>query len=405
MVGKATLFVVAGFSLIFLIVEYNMGNVSTRAVSNFADYYLENFAHEAAVSGANLAANEIFVDQTWTKGFTNLDYKGANVNVKVDIIDVFKNYRKITSTAEYQKVKQTVEITLVPSKFSKFAYYSTSEGAGIWWMDKDTVWGPFHTQDKLKVSGHPTFYGKVTTLSGIQKYDKWSSPNLYGGYDSGVDLPLPTDGLKEAENQATTGGKKITGKDTVYLYFAGPLILVKYAYNQLPVPYLASTFAPNGVICVQDGVVRLQGIVQGQYTVASKSTKAGKGSIYLDDNIVYSSDPSINPNSTDMLGIAASQNVWVTENAANNGSIEIDASIYCEKGSFGAENYSTRPVSGSINLNGGIIQHTRGAVGTFSGTKITAGFSKSYKYDERLLLSSPPAYPNTGGFEVVSWYE
>ena len=70
MVGKATLFIVAGFSLIFLIVEYNMGNVSTRAVSNFADYYLNNFAHEAAVSGANFAANEIFFDQAWTKGFS-----------------------------------------------------------------------------------------------------------------------------------------------------------------------------------------------------------------------------------------------------------------------------------------------------------------------------------------------
>jgi hypothetical protein len=64
MVGKATLFVVAGFSLIFLIVEYNMGNVSTRAVENFTDYYLENYAHEAAVSGANFAANAIFNDKT-----------------------------------------------------------------------------------------------------------------------------------------------------------------------------------------------------------------------------------------------------------------------------------------------------------------------------------------------------
>src|SRR3989304_3254720 len=184
MVGKATLFVVAGFSLIFLVVEYNMGNVSTRAVSNFADYYLENYAHEAAVGGANLAANEMFFDQTWTKGYSNMDFKGATLNVKVDIIDAFKNTRKITSTAEYQGVAQTVEVTLVPSKFSKFAYYSVSEGANIYWTSKDTVWGPFHTQDKFKIDGNPVFYGKVTSLRGYSQ-QAGSKPKFYGGYESG----------------------------------------------------------------------------------------------------------------------------------------------------------------------------------------------------------------------------
>ena len=75
MVGKATLFVVAGFSLIFLVVEYNMGNVSTRAVQNFTEYYLENYSREIAVSGINLAANEIFINSSWRAGFTNYDFK------------------------------------------------------------------------------------------------------------------------------------------------------------------------------------------------------------------------------------------------------------------------------------------------------------------------------------------
>ena len=95
MVGKATLFIVAGFSLIFLIVEYNMGNVSTRAVSNFADYYLNNYAHEAAVSGANFAANEVFFDAAWNKGLT-LDINGATVDV----------------TVKYNTAKKTKTLTL-----------------------------------------------------------------------------------------------------------------------------------------------------------------------------------------------------------------------------------------------------------------------------------------------------
>jgi hypothetical protein len=53
----------------------------------------------------------------------------------------------------------------------------------------------------------------------------------------------------------------------------------------------------------------------------------------------------------------------------------------------------------------GIIQNTRKAVGTFSGGVINHGFSKRYRYDKRLMFSSPPMYPGTGAFEIVSWLE
>lgn len=404
MVGKATLFVVAGFSLIFLVVEYNMGNVSTRAVKNFTEYYLENYSREIATSGANMAANKIFLDPTWTAGFSNMDFKeGKNegkLNVRVDIIDAFKNTRKITSTAEYQGVKQTVEVTIVPSKFSKFAYYSKDEGSNIWWISSDTVWGPFHTQDQFKIDGNPVFYGKVTTLKGYSQ-KAGSDPKFYGGYESGVDLPFSASGISDIETAANAGGKKISGKDTVYLTFASDSIKVRYTFKGTQTSYLASSFSPNGTIYIKDAkTVRLQGTVKGQYTLASN-----KGDMYIDNDIVYNTDPRTNPNSTDILGIVAKNNVWITDNSANNNNINIDASIYCETGSFGAENYNKRPVSGRINLLGGIIQVERGPVGTFKGMGISSGFYKTYRYDERLMLSFPPMFPGTGGFEIVSWYE
>ncbi len=410
MVGKATLFVVAGFSLIFLLVEYNMGNISTRAVQNFTEYYLENHSREIAVSGINFAANKIFLDPTWTAGFKDYDFKEGKkegvLNVKVEVVDALKNYRKITSTGEYQGVKATVEVMLIPSKFSKFAYYSESEGSNIWWATKDTVWGPFHTQDKMKIDGKPTFFGKVTNKLGLEKKDKSSKANFYGGYQTGVDLAMPTNELPAIEALAASGGKTITGKDTVYLTFVSDSIKVKYTYSGSTSTYLSSAFAPNGIIVVKDANVRLQGTVKGQYTVASSSTLSGKGNIYLDDDIVCKNSPRTNQSSEDILGIVAKNNVVITENSANNSSINIDASIYCEKGSFTADKYNTRPVSGTINLCGGVVQKTRGAVGTLnSGGSIKTGFSKSYRYDDRLLLMSPPAFPGTGGFEIVSWYE
>jgi hypothetical protein len=53
----------------------------------------------------------------------------------------------------------------------------------------------------------------------------------------------------------------------------------------------------------------------------------------------------------------------------------------------------------------GIIQNTRQAVGTFNSGVIKTGFSKSYRYDDRFMTASPPFFPGTGGFEIVSWYE
>lgn len=106
-----------------------------------------------------------------------------------------------------------------------------------------------------------------------------------------------------------------------------------------------------------------------------------------------------------MLGICAENSVLITDNKVNKYSIDIHASVYSEKGGFGADNYDTRPISGNINLLGGIIQNTRKAVGTFSGTTINHGFAKRYKYDDRFMLASPPYFPGTGGFEIVSWFE
>jgi hypothetical protein len=406
MVGKAALLLVAGFSLIFLVIAKNFGNLSTRAVDNYTDYYKKTVAHDIAVTGANMAANQIFFDPTWTAGYDDINYQEGNLDVTVTILDAFKNIRKVTSVGEFSGEYSTVSVVLSPSKFSKFAYYSIYEGNSIWWMTRDTVWGPFHTQDYLRVSGHPVFYGKATIKKDIIKWANNSShsPVFYGGFEKGIDLPLPNDGLAPLESAADAGGHKFTGKDTVYVTFVRDSITYKFAYSGPATTVLASSFAPNGVIFAKDAVLRLKGVVKGQYSIAA-SGSSGKGKIFLDDNIVYNTDPRVDPSSQDMLGILAKNDIMVTQNALNNSDINIHGSVYSEAGGFGAENYDTRPASGNINLLGGIIQNTRRAVGTFSGSTIDHGFAKRYRYDERLMLSSPPMFPGTGAFEIVSWNE
>jgi len=404
--GKMTLYLVIGFSLLYMIMGNSSNRLSNATVQNMADYNAKTVAHNLAVSVANLACNEIFLDDTWDNGIAKTNFLDGEIKATLDVVDKVKNIRKLVATGIYGGVTKTVEVIFQPSKFSKFAYYSMSEGGNIWWTGNDTVWGPFHTQDYMRVYRHPVFYGKASTKKTLKYYTSKNKdePRFFGGFEKGVDLPLPTDGLDPMKTSAQTDGLFFTGHDSVYITFVEDSLKFRFKYSDKDSTVHLPTVAPGGVIYAENSTMRLKGVVEGQYSVACSGT-GSHGSVYLDDDIVYKTDPLTNPNSTDLLGIVAKNKVLITDNAPNHSDINIHASIYAEDGGFGAENYSTRPKSGNINLVGGIIQHTRQAVGTFGSKGIKSGFSKRYKYDERFMLISPPMFPGTGGLEIVSWFE
>jgi hypothetical protein len=396
--GKALLIVVVGFSFIYVLLGKNFNDVTTRAVINAADYFNVSVAHNIAVSGANMAANKLFVDPTWVAGFSDISYQKGKLNVRVLTEG---NQKTLTSIAAFHDVYDTVIVILQPSKFSKFAYYSVVEPTDIWWMNGDSVWGPFHTQDYLRISGSPVFNDKTTTLKGIKYNSGYNNPKFLGEYAKGVSLPLPDNSVTDIEAVA---GKVFSGHDTVYVTFVKDSIKYKYSYSAAYTTVLGSNLTSNGVIYAKNAIVRLQGeSITGKYTVVASGTT--KGTVYLDDNVNYTHDPIENPASEDMLGIVAENYVYVTENVPNSSSIDIDATIFCKKGGFGAEKYWDRGIDGNINLLGGIIQYQRQAVGQSSGGSISTGFSKRYKYDNRLRTKSPPCFPTTNSFEIVSWYE
>ena len=88
--GKALLLVVMGFSLITMISDKNMNFSSTRTVDNMANYYLDMNAHNIAVSGANMGANQIFMNPSWTTGFHNVSFDNGTINVSVKILELQK---------------------------------------------------------------------------------------------------------------------------------------------------------------------------------------------------------------------------------------------------------------------------------------------------------------------------
>jgi hypothetical protein len=400
--GRTSLFLVMGFNILFGLMGFNLSRVSIDAVENHIEYYTSTQAHNIASSAANLACNQIFRDPAWRDGYSSIPF--ANGEFDVTVQDLSGHYVRVTATGEYENEEATISILFGPSSFAKFAYYSVVEG-GIYWISGDTVWGPWHSQSKMTVHGDPVFYGKATSRIGLFKNPKSSDPKFYGGFESGVSVELPSD-MSELIAAAQSGGRYYSDTDLWLTFNADETVTYRTTEAGPETTVTISTFAHNGVILANKGNLHIKGTVNGRVTVAATgSSGLGFGNVILDDNIVYAQNP-MDGSSDDMLGICTENNIIIANNAANNADIEVHASIFSRTGGFMAEDYNTRPVSGTIHLVGGIQQYQRGPVGQFlSGSVIIHGFQKNYRYDKRLMYEEPPYYPRTRQLEILSWYE
>lgn len=414
MFGKASLLVVLGAATIFLAAGYRYGLLSTNAVENNIEYYNETVAHNIAVSGANMAANQVFMDKTWTSGYNNVAYSYGTLDVDVEKYDV--NKIKITSTGTYNNITKSVKILLQPSSFAKFAYYMNIFPGNTFFYTGDTITGPFHTQGKLNVRGRPIFKGKASAKNGVKLIDNNppTNPGFFGGFESGVDIPLNWDASSvktAAQNSGhvfvSNSGHKIDVKMT---FNANATMTYSISVNggtwSTDTTVLLSTFAPNGVIFVDKGNIFLKGVVDGKYTiVADQSSGTSTGNVYIDDDIVYESNPLTNPNTDDMLGIVCSNNVLISDNAQNRSSVNIDASLFSYKGGLGLVN-ENMPYSGTLKVLGGVIEYQARITGKIGGGgSIVNGYHEKVVFDERLMLDSSPYFPTTGKYEIISWLE
>ncbi len=175
----------------------------------------------------------------------------------------------------------------------------------------------------------------------------------------------------------------------------------------------------KGVIFV-DGDVAISGTVRGRVTVAAT------GNIVIADDIVYATDPSVG-NCADILGLYAGNNVVVANTPINapwqrgNGSAyfsyddtpdEFIHAFVLALNQFMVEGYDSGSTKdercgnrnwgrGCLYLTGGIIQRSRGPVGTTTGT----GYLKRYSYDKCGISDPPPYFPTTGFFARSFYYE
>ncbi|MCA9730961.1 DUF4900 domain-containing protein [candidate division KSB1 bacterium] len=340
---------------------------------------------------------------------TTIDPDDANTGTYI------KGY-SITVSAMVGDISRSVSSHVRTSTFGKYAYLTGSEGGTIWFTSSDLVEGPLHSNDRISITGTPTFMGKVTSSATSFNQGSGYNPDFQAGYQLGVPqvtFPVLQDVIDNyllengGSSPALTIDARFTRDSEITFNADGTMTYSVWYYNSWgskiyiinnQVVDLASI---SGMINVK-GDVRVKGTINGQVTLLASDN------IYITDDILYH-DSDVNgipsSSSTDLLGMISVKNVIVADNTANRTDCTINGAILTLGDSFTVENYASGSHRGVLSIYGSLSQKVRGPVGTFGGWYGATGYNKNYHYDQRLNSMVPPYFPTTGQYEVTNWTE
>ena len=320
---------------------------------------------------------------------------------------------KITSVGTVGSISRTLTNYVQTDNYARYIWFTGSEsfqGSNVWFWSQDTLNGPVHSNGHFNIYGTPSFRDEIESVDSYITYynngnninssqlsnPPYDIPNFQGGVTLGVNSNnMPAQDLNLRSASTSAGGLRLTGDTTIVLNSNGTMDVTnnngcKHTCTNQPLP-------ANGALFVNNGDLTISGTLKGKLSAGASND------VIIAGNVLYATDPRVNPASTDTLGIVAEQDVMIPSSASNN--LEIDASIMALNTSFYLQNWAGGSPKGTLTVFGGIIQKQRGPVGTFNGstgTKIS-GYSKNYNYDARLLDSPPPFVPTTGDYVTLSW--
>lgn len=413
--GKVSIILVLCFSLIFALFGRNILNSSVSITENFSDYYSSTRASSIAIGAANIAINKLYLNKNWMAGMSNIDFANGKMNVDIDTFGW--DGRKITALGEYNGVTKKVEILLEPENFAMFGNFYNTFGS-VWAATGDTFQGRFHVNDWLNCYYKPIFLGPATTSKGVQLWGgpTVSTPEFHGGTKITEPIPLEFDTsiIRAAayDNgkifRDTTNSGNVTTVDLKFISDGNVTYKLKIGSGSYTAEETVplTTLAPNGVIYVEKGNIRVEGTLNGRTSiVASQKGDASAGQIFITNSIQYEKDPLTNPACDDMMGMIAENKVTVTKDLSR-GDITIHSSIFSQKDGLVIEDYNSYPTAYKMNLVGGVIGEKVQATATYDGSgNPIRGYSYVHKYDTRFIKVRPPFFPSTKFYRVVSWYE
>jgi hypothetical protein len=415
--GRAAMIVVVSLSFILGYIGINMNKYATDAVGNMASYYDASASHNLALAGANVGLAKFYQDTTWYGSTTQTDDEATlKGSFSVTIASLGADNARLQSVSTYrtwygENLHDTVEVYFNKRRLNSFSMYAwmTDFEGNSFWTTGDTVWGRIHSNGNLHFDGTPVFMEKVTTSKNFDpKPGVGTNHAVYKkGYETGVaSVTFPSD-LSDLIAASTSGGKQYAGDIWVTLNGGTAASGDGYAVVRATASGPAidtvwfSNPSFNGVI-LGTGRVNVEGTVDGRVTIASQTD------VYIQNDIVYEQDP-LAGSSDDLLGLVADQNVMIADNAANNSNCVVDAAIFARSQSFAAENLTGRPYSGNLQVLGSIVQKNRGEVAKYSGSTLSKGFYKRYRFDDRLQDPSfrPPYFPGfyVKTLAITNWWE
>jgi hypothetical protein len=169
--------------------------------------------------------------------------------------------------------------------------------------------------------------------------------------------------------------------------------------NTLPITSITST----GVIAVVNGGVRVKGTYKGDVTiVAMTGSNQKNGNVWIDGDIVANTNPALDQTSSDRLGLVSQRMTHITKDLSRTSSsvLNIQAAIYTENGTFAAQEYSSIPPAGVINLYGALAMSASTSTRWAGG-----GFRKSFKHDPRFDHEGPAFFPVINSYHSTTWWE
>jgi hypothetical protein len=288
--------------------------------------------------------------------------------------------------------RDTVEGVFKHVQFAKFSWFTETEtngyvgpdgtngpfkGQNDWKITGDSVYGPAHTNGRFHLDGTPYFDQKLTAALAAQLGPS-GNPTYNGGYEWGVLAKRPSMANLQTNltSAATLGGglfDETSGMNDVALTFNNDQVRSRSRRTGACVTrrWRSALSRPTASSSSTRRRPPDQGDVQWVTYgggIRNSGAATNKGNVWIDGDVVGENSPVGNPASTDMLGIVAGRMAYITEDATRSPSsvLNIQAAVYCQNGELTAENFWNIPVSGRVNLFGGVTQLTAGSLGVFN---------------------------------------
>jgi hypothetical protein len=332
----------------------------------------------------------------------------------------------VSDTGESVVISRTESANMRIATFASYQYITDVElsiyGGYVAFWHADTLFGRVHSNDRISIMENPVFYGLVTTCQEDFFHGPGYNPNFVN-YDPQFNVPVVhfPNTATQVRNCAAASGLTFDGEDLYVhkLVFDGQNGISVYKYV-IGCPSGDSLIWSGAPIFDQSmffyGPLDMKGNVFGRVTVGCSSD------IRLLDDIKYEDsglNGSLNPNTTNMLGIISEGNIIVADtwengrqNSRNGSNIVINAAMLALGESFTFEDQNNLweiyqgPIPderGSIYLWGSVAQKRRGYVhrSNHGGT----GYGKQYHIDPRFDRQAPPCYPvatNQMGYSIFN---